>query len=229
VHASEANVTLCITMGRRPALLRETLRSLASVTAELPILAVNDFGDELTNAVLHELCPHARLLNLPGHLGHHRVVDRMYSEVQTEFILHCEDDWLFSTSELLSRSLPLLTSSPRASQVCFRDIRDIAGFGDRIPKLATKIDQGALALTEVHDQWFGFTFNPHLIRRSLWESLGGYAAFKKERHISRALRAQGLHTAYLATGGCTHLGGEESVSTPPPSRFRGFLRSFTGL
>ena len=48
-------VTACITMGRRPQLLRETLRSLLPLLSSMPVLAVNDFGDDETNAVFREL------------------------------------------------------------------------------------------------------------------------------------------------------------------------------
>ena len=66
----------------------------------------------------------------------------------------------------------------------------------------------------------GFTFNPHLARRALWERFGPYARFEKERHISRAMRAEGLVTAFLDPGACGHIGDQRSVVPRAPKRFK---------
>lgn len=38
-------ITVCMTMGRRPDLLRQTFESLGAELDGLPVLAINDFGD----------------------------------------------------------------------------------------------------------------------------------------------------------------------------------------
>jgi hypothetical protein len=72
------DVDLCLTIGRRPTLLRQTLESLLPRANFKKIIAINDFRDEETNDVFKELCPNGILLNLDKQLGHHRAVDLMY-------------------------------------------------------------------------------------------------------------------------------------------------------
>ena len=82
-------------------------------------------------------------------------------------------------------------------------------------------------LDGLHRQWHGYTFNPHIARRDDWVQLGGFSQFRKERHISRALRTKGKFVAYLRPGACRHIGGGQSVTTPHLStaqRLKAWLR-----
>jgi len=80
----EDKITLCLTIGRRPDLLRQTLETLVGLPP-LPVLAINDFGDAETNAVFREMCQQGRLIEPGRHLGHHGAVDLMYAEVKTPY------------------------------------------------------------------------------------------------------------------------------------------------
>jgi hypothetical protein len=71
-------ITLCLTIGRRPILLRETLASLLHRAEFKQIIAINDFRDQETNDVFKELCPTGILINPNQQLGHHCAVDLMY-------------------------------------------------------------------------------------------------------------------------------------------------------
>ena len=56
------NITLCLTIGKRPQELRRTLESILSQINFEHIIAINDFRDEETNQVFRELCPHGTLI-----------------------------------------------------------------------------------------------------------------------------------------------------------------------
>jgi len=187
----------------------------------LPTLAINDFGDAETNAVLQGRCPSARLVGPGRHLGHHPAVDALYSEVTTPYIWHGEDDWLFHRDGFLDQARNLLEADPRISAVCFRDLEDFPHTAaDRARITRGEIDGVRFARLEaLHPQWHGYTFNPHLARRSLWEEIGGFARFGKERHISRHLRARGMFVAFLEPGACSHIGEERGVLPAPPKKF----------
>ena len=107
------NLTLCLTIGRRPELLRQTLQSLLDKVEFADIIAINDFRDEETNQVFRELCPEGLLINLPTQVGHHKAVDEMYSKVQTEYIFHCEDDWLFDQPIEFEKYIKTLKKNPK--------------------------------------------------------------------------------------------------------------------
>lgn len=215
------DITLCMTIGGRPDLLRETLRSMAALP-RMPTLAINDFADTETSDVFRTGCPHGRLIDAGCHLGHHGAVDRMYAEVRTSYIFHSEDDWAFTRHDFLGDALFLLEFDPSISSVCFRSVEDIPLPNVNKKPIQTETIAGISfsRLDPLHDEWYGFTFNPHLARRSLWDGLGGFSRFKKERHISRALRAQGCHVAFLIPGACHHIGGGKSNNPTYNSAFR---------
>lgn len=214
-------ITHCMTIGRRPDLLEETLTSLNSLP-ELPTLAINDFGDAETNAVFARHCPNGRLVG-PGHrLGHHRAVDALYSHVTTPFIFHDEDDWQFGRTDFLQAARQLLMADPAISCVCLRDTTDMPLAAQDRATIETGCAGGVSyqRLDRLHEQWHGFTFNPHLARRSLWEELGGFSRFEKERHISRHLRAAGRFVAFLLPHACVHGGEGRSAFSGPPERVK---------
>ena len=222
------DVDLCLTIGRRPSLLRQTLISLLPRANFKNIIAINDFRDQETNDVFKELCPAGVLISLSEQVGHHRAVDLMYSKVTSAYIFHCEDDWLFNSDLMLDESIKLLQSDENIGSVCLRKIEDFKL--DRIQEL-NKITQnyGGIEycrLDGAHEQWHGFTFNPHITYSSQWKKFGPFEKFKKERHISRKIRSDGTFVAYIQPGACVHIGDDASVSNPVKrSRFE-FLNIF---
>lgn len=209
----EDDITLCLTIGRRPCLLRATLESLKELP-NMPVLAINDFMDEETNAVFREMCPKGRLIEPGRHLGHHGAVDLMYSYVNTPYIFHCEDDWLFNRTDFLQDALKVLDSDPQISSVHFRATDDIPLQDTDRTFISVDTRDGVPIeiLTAVHAQWYGYSFNPHLARKLLWQEVGKFSKFKKERHLSRFLRNQERYMAFLASEACRHIGDGHSTT-----------------
>jgi glycosyltransferase involved in cell wall biosynthesis len=210
----QTDITLCITMGRRPELLRRTLESLNQWCTFEKVIAINDFRDDATNQVFLEVFPNSELISLTEQLGHHGAVDYMYAKVETPYVFHCEDDWLFDAPFNFEAMKDLLSTNKSVSQICFRKMSDFSA-DDVDPEKVVEVvspQMSYLRLDHLHKQWHGYTFNPHLVSRQLWAELGGFGSFKKERHISRAVRAQGRYVAYLNPGNCSHLGDAQSVS-----------------
>lgn len=208
------NVTLCLTMGKRPELLKQTLDSLLSLVEFRHIVAINDFRDEATNEMFKRLCPHGRLISLDHQLGHHKAVDHMYGLISTPYVLHCEDDWRFDPSIDLNSAMRLLNVRRDISQVCLRKVADFHLSEEAQSQVLECQDNGHhyVRLDNLHPQWHGYTFNPHLAKLDIWQELGGFSNFKKERHISRHLRSKGYFTAYMRPGCCEHIGELQSVS-----------------
>lgn len=209
-------LTLCMTMGNRPALLQQTLSSLLAVQQFEHVLAVNDFGDEASNDVFHGCFPQGRLVPHQAGQGHHQAVDALYAQVRTPYVMHIEDDWTFGREIPFAGIFEALDLHAQVSMVCVRDIADFMD-GPASPSSAGVRPMAlpplqAYRLTELHEQWYGYTFNPHVTTIRRIRSVGAFSAFKKERHISRALRARGLYVAYLQDGGCQHIGDGHSVA-----------------
>jgi hypothetical protein len=222
-------IDLCLTIGRRPSLLRQTLESLLHRANFNQIIAINDFRDQETNDVFKELCPKGILINLDDQLGHHGAVDLMYSKVVSPYILHCEDDWIFDSDLMLEEAIQLLRSNKYVGSVCLRKIEDFnLSEEQHTLKITQKFNNIEYCrLDGTHEQWHGFTFNPHVTSLSNWRDFGPYSVFKKERHISRKLRDLGIYVAYLQPGSCAHTGAADSVSNPVKNSkfdFRGFFK-----
>lgn len=215
-------VTICMTMGKRPDHLRRTIESLGDIFQSLPVIAINDFGDDETSSVFRKLSPNGTLINLGGQVGHHPAVDAMYEQVKTPFIFHMEDDWGFFRQNFIEDALSLLEADPQISSVCFREISDFPLSDADRSQIARDEREGIQfnRLDGLHEEWHAYTFNPHLARKSLWEDIGKFSQFKKERHISRKLRAQGRYTAFLEPGACAHIGNDISVANNKPSLFK---------
>lgn len=207
-------ITICMTMGLRPDYLEQTIESLGPQLRLLPIVAINDFGDAPTNRMFDRLCPHGQRIDLGQRVGHHPAVDAMYAAVSTPYIFHIEDDWAFTRTDFLPEAIALLDEAPDLTSVCVRALDDMPIAPDRADRV--QHDQiGGIAfarMTRVHMRWYGFSFNPHVIRRETWAGLGGYSGFGKEKDISRHMREAGRHVAYLEPPACHHIGAEHSIA-----------------
>lgn len=225
------DITLCITMGLRPDELRRTLISLSALLAEMPVIAINDFGDVETNEVFEEMVPHGIIIKHESKKNHHNALDVLYSNVKTKYIFHCEDDWIFSGTDFVDESINILQEFPDVSSVSFRDINNFAFTPQELKKrsIIIKNDIKYTRLDKLHDQWYGFSLNPNIFEKQLWESIGKFSQFKKERHISRHLRSKGKHIAFLEPGPCIHGGEEVSIANPKKNnifkKFKNYLRS----
>lgn len=223
-------VTLCLTIGKRPDLLKKTLDSLLSIGEFKHIVAINDFRDAPTNEMFTRLCPEGQLISLDQQLGHHKAVDHMYRTISTPYVFHCEDDWFFDKSMDLNSAMQLLDANANISQVCFRKIADFHLTENANSQVMECQENGRVfyRLDKLHPQWHGYTFNPHLAKLDVWKQLGGFAPFKKERHISRHLRSKDCFTAYMNPGSCEHIGELQSVSPSAanPTGFRFWRKKF---
>ncbi len=117
-------MTLRITLGRRPDLLRQTLSALLHPPHFDSIIAINDLSDDETNQVFKELCPLGRLISLDLQLGHHATVDLMYGLDSTPWVFYGEDDWLFEKHIVLQWLIWVLKSDASTSAICLRQLSD---------------------------------------------------------------------------------------------------------
>ncbi|MEO1796356.1 MAG: hypothetical protein AAFR53_05000 [Pseudomonadota bacterium] len=210
--ARRDDVTLCVTMGLRPDELRDTVESMGPELRSYPILAVNDFGDEETNDVFRTLIPHGRIIDMNGKKGHMNALRALYAGVETNYVMHFEDDWEFVRTDFLDESIAILDEARRVSQVCLRadyDIKFARHAGDDLP-CETLAGVETFRLDRLHDVWFRFTLNPHVARTRDWQWIIR-RNFRDERHISRKMRGNQRYTAFLKDAVCHHAGRQLSV------------------
>lgn len=209
------DVTLCLTMGGRPDLLRTSLESLAEKWKFQKIIAVNDFSDPLCDAVFKEIFPDGVLLSDQKKRGHHGAIDWLYESIDTEFVLHTEDDWVFFDGIDLGSIQRLLRQEHLALSYCFRSVKDF--LSKEIQDGIQEVEKSKVKyfnISGVHPEWYSYTFNPHLIKTENIRKIGKFSVYKKERHVSRAMKSQGFFVAYAAEPLCTHIGDGQSVANP---------------
>ncbi|MEM9855686.1 MAG: hypothetical protein AAF841_14755, partial [Pseudomonadota bacterium] len=184
---------MCLTMGLRPRELRATAQSMGDELRYLPVLAVNDFGDQETNDTFHDVFPRGRLIDLGGHVGHIKALRALYREVETPYVFHCEDDWTFTRSNFLDECIAILDQTPEISQVVLRKADDIRHAREAGPELSVETHAGTeiFRLDDRDEVWFCFTFNPHVARLSDWQSIISRRQLRGEKPASRRMRNRG--------------------------------------
>ena len=115
-------------------------------------------------------------------IGQMPAVDVAYRHyaVTADYVFHCEDDWEFTASGFIERSLLVLESDPSLLQVWIRALDDT----NRHPILDELLFAGPAPYRRWHVDstqasggvWHGFSFNPGLRRRKNIESIGSFAA-----------------------------------------------------
>jgi hypothetical protein len=153
------------------------------------------------------------VLNQPR-LGQHAAIDRAYGMVNTPFIVHLEDDWVFTGAMDIADARQLLDANPSVASVCFTVFR-LLKWRQRV--FARTFRHGShlyASLHTAHREWHGHSFYPTLVRRRTWEEHGPYASFQNERAISRHMKGLGLFVAYQLPGVGIHVGSGRSVFDP---------------
>lgn len=123
----EGYVTVVITSAGRKAYLEQTIDSLRKWleydASKLCWYLIDDFPDSPeTRAYIEGLSGFDLKILNPTNMGLGYSLNRIYREIQTEFVLHCEDDWLFLQKIPLAEMICLMQDHP--------ELRQLALFGD---------------------------------------------------------------------------------------------------
>jgi len=145
----------------------------------------------------------------------------MYQQVNTTHVFHCEDDWCFDSVIDFEPLFNVLNQNAWISGICMRKENDftLSAKEQNSVKYETLNGLDFFRLDGLHAQWHGYTFNPHLASIELWKKYYPFHRFKKERHISRTMRKDGLVMLYQCNGGSSHLGDNASVSSPARKKY----------
>jgi hypothetical protein len=212
-------ITFVLTSCGRFDLLERTLESFAA-TNDYPIrryIIIEDSEDERVLR-MRDRFPELNLeivINRPR-LGQLASIDKAYAMVNTEYIFHCEDDWLFTKPGVITRSLVLLQAFPDVVMVWPR------GSGShgpdwimRLPMIEEKGVRYRPIDPKAHHRWGNFTFNPGLRRLSDYHRLPSYAEVGGEGAVSVAYKRLGLRMVLLEDGGVDHIGSGRSTLEAP--------------
>jgi hypothetical protein len=212
--------TVVITSCNRPAYLQETLQSLlaSDLTGIARIIVIEDSASPdiapLVARILGGL-PHLFLQN-DGNRGQIYAIDRAYAHVETDYVYHAEDDWIFPQGLRLSESRAVLDHHPAISAILGRNLKKYPRKRIMRNKHGPIVcHAGTTAFVKVDmswsDTWGGFSFNPGLRRMADYHALGRYGQIGPEAQISRHYRTKGMCTAFLLGGQITHIGDVHTI------------------
>ncbi|WP_424947568.1 glycosyltransferase family A protein [Candidatus Spongiihabitans sp.] len=156
------------------------------------------------------------IINQPQ-IGQVSAIDTAYRLVKTDYIFHCEDDWLFYRPGFIEDSKTVLEAEPQSLMVHLRSYHhDLAFYGARAWVLAERKTVQNIAYYRVnttlsHSQCF--SFNPGLRRRAQYPD-GGYASLvakgqspaDMEMIASEHYAAQGYFAVLLENDAVKHTG-----------------------
>jgi hypothetical protein len=205
--------TLAVTSCDRHDLLKRTLSSFVDCVNINPFeTIILEDSDKPKPAWLDSFFPRlgkVRWLNNEYRMGQSYAIDRLYSEIQSEYIFWCEDDWEFTEGGFLSKSFAILNSNKDISMVALRSdwnhplVDDPRGFSIAEPYWG--------------GVWGGTCWNPGLRRLSDYKRYGSYGrhvgygthGLGHEQIWSKKHLDDGFRIAALPHH-CHHIGGERS-------------------
>lgn len=214
---AQKDVTSCITSCGRVDLLAQTLESFLPQHKKYfaKSIIIDDANSSDVEHWIRTNYPETQILLNSPQLGQMKSIDRMYSHVETPFIFHGEDDWLFNTESTIEACKAVMSAEPKVSVVCVRKVTDLQKrFQENCIRKEVEGVRYALMPTDIHPEWLSFSFNPGLVRKSLWERYGPYEQYGTEERISMAMKKDGWMVAFLDPGSCIHIGGEAHVNDP---------------
>ena len=101
-------------------------------------------------------------------------IDYAYGMVETEYIFHMEEDWLFLKNGFIEDSMTVLEADDNILQVWLRGTDDTTAPHPWNPEVY-EIGDLKMVLLKYTGVWNGFSFNPGLKRLSDWKTLpNGY-------------------------------------------------------
>ncbi|MDP9839003.1 hypothetical protein J2T09_003775 [Neorhizobium huautlense] len=206
-----SDVTMVVTSCRRFDLLEKTLRSFFTFN-NYPlkeVIVIEDSDDEGVFKVA-EMFPDQpiRVIFNKVNIGQSRSIDKAYAEVETPYIFHVEDDWEFTSPNVIASLKEVLVAEPETLLALARAETDMQGY---VRSIRTRTRNGVSykrLFPELHFMWYTFTFNPSLKRTEDYRHItGGYSAIGNEYALNQYYKAQGRTMCWVLGQDVRHIGG----------------------
>jgi hypothetical protein len=226
-----SDVTLVVLSCARYDLLDATVRSFFRIN-EYPIREVlisEDSGDPDALGHLESIFKPYNIdvtfFVRSSRQGINACMDVLYSRVQTEFVLHLEDDWLCTSTsgDFIERAKEVLSTDDNILQVWLRPPYDCNGHPLDDDILGSLHARYRLLKTGYRGKWHGYSNNPNLRRKREYLLLGagGYTSMARENSaasevaINQFYLERGLRAAVLVEpdAGFIHIGGARSIAS----------------
>lgn len=226
----DRDITICLTSCGRFDLLEKTISSLVSYWDGPPPAAFlihedsgklpNDLAIELNRFLKRHWQIDAKWI-VSSRAGQVHAIDALYTQVQTPYIFHCEDDWEFYQTGFIADSRSVLEHDSNIYTVWLRHPSDRNGHpvlaGVRRTRTDVRFQDMA---TNYRKVWHGLTWNPGLRRLSDYMMAGHFSKFCKwdernhmlsEMQFNEHYRKLGFYGCTLCRGFVKHIGNTNST------------------
>jgi hypothetical protein len=139
-------------------------------------------------------------------IGQTKSIDKIYNTINTKYIFHCEDDWLFYNKGFIKDSIDILDTDDNIFQVWIRPKSD--GIFNKIDPQHVRSNNGAIyrkvlpasyAINQINGEriivrdYIGVSFNPGLRRKRDYNIIESYHSFGHEHLIDAYYRDNGYY------------------------------------
>ena len=203
-------ITFTLTACGRPDLLERTMDSFLKFNT-YPIKRYKIVDDSAVVGVNDALIEKYKSLGIEwkhntARTGQTESIDEMYSDIDTEYIFHCEDDWQFTEYGFIEKSIPVLEANPNIILVGLRAHNDTNG--QPIEYYNEEFDLMSLNFNGI---WHGFTFNPGLRRLADYLLVKPYKSIGWENDLSIKYKELGFRAAILKEKHVEHIGWNRHI------------------
>lgn len=221
--SSTSDVTVVLTSCGRFDLLKKTLDSfdLNNTYPIKKVIITEDSGDsDIFSVIPQSWLPFTEIIINNPKLGQMKSIDLAYSKVETPYIFHCEDDWLFYRKGFIEDSLSVLDQNENILQVWLRDYHNDVKLYYPFHYLGLEREINQISFSELESKdknWRGFSLNPGLRRLSDYQKISPYfnnkSADIRESEISVYYYNIGMKIAILKNSAIEHIGWEDHILT----------------
>ena len=148
-------------------------------------------------------------------VGQHASIDMAYGLVDTKFIFHCEDDWLFCREPDFTSARYILENGiegyKKISIVKFHDDTYKAIFNQDDFQECTISGSCFRYSLRQKNKYNSFSFNPNLQKLDIFKDYGPWKEFISEGSIARYLSKKGYIVVTAIPNICSHIGERRHV------------------
>lgn len=221
-------LTLTITSCKRLELLTKTLNSFLENCLDLDMISEIILVDDGSNVKeLEKIISLLEKFNKPYIMvykselnkGHVESLNILWDYIKTDYIIHLEDDWLFTKKDnFILKSMQIMNEDNTIKQVLLRTNPDIMAV-DQTTLLTNKgleyikyNYKGTGHLDRLgRVAWPSFNLNPSIINFKDVKTLGYFPKiYCFEYNYSLGFRRAGFNVAYYPENYCEHLGKDNS-------------------
>lgn len=212
LFSKNSDVSIMITSCGRFDLLKRTLESLNKFNTH-PIRKVyitEDSGSQDVFACIpEEWRENTKVYMNQPKLGQLASIDLAYSEIDTKWVFHCEDDWEFYRPGFIEDSMTLLSEDAQALQVWLRSAAHDLAIHSPYVYFGSRNEIENIAFYKVNSEkadWQGFSLNPGLRRIADYKQHAPYAQFSGEKDLSRLYASEDRYALILENDAVLHTG-----------------------